>query len=122
LLLTFDLFCHTELHDFEIQIYDMYRGVILTEILGLCLVGLSLRVYFTNVAFMLLIILFIYLFILFRMLLMILPSDITLLFLTLNDDNNNNQAFYSQASWGRLEMKPHEPKKQGQNKSEKEGA
>jgi hypothetical protein len=23
--------------------------------------------------------------------------------------NNNNQAFYSQASWGRLEMKPHEP-------------
>jgi hypothetical protein len=26
--------------------------------------------------------------------------------------NNNNQAFYSQASWGRLEMKPHEPKKQ----------
>jgi hypothetical protein len=36
-------------------------------------------------------------------------------------DNNNNQTFYSQASWGRLEMKPHEPKKQGQNKSEKEG-
>jgi hypothetical protein len=35
--------------------------------------------------------------------------------------NNNNQAFYSQASWGRLEMKPHEPKKQVQNKSEKEG-
>jgi hypothetical protein len=35
--------------------------------------------------------------------------------------NNNNQAFYSQASWGRLEMKPHEPKKQGQNKSEKGG-
>jgi hypothetical protein len=32
--------------------------------------------------------------------------------------NNNNQAFYSQASWGRLEMKPHEPKK---NPSEKEG-
>jgi hypothetical protein len=25
--------------------------------------------------------------------------------------NNNNQAFYSQASWGRLVMKPHEPKK-----------
>jgi hypothetical protein len=24
--------------------------------------------------------------------------------------NNNNQAFYSQASWGRLEMKPHEKK------------
>jgi hypothetical protein len=33
----------------------------------------------------------------------------------------NNQAFYSQASWGRLEMKPHELKKQVQNKSEKEG-
>jgi hypothetical protein len=25
--------------------------------------------------------------------------------------NNNNQAFYSQASWGRLEMKPYEPKR-----------
>jgi hypothetical protein len=25
-------------------------------------------------------------------------------------DNNNNQAFYSQASWDRLEMKPHEKK------------
>jgi hypothetical protein len=25
--------------------------------------------------------------------------------------NNNNQAFYSQASWSRLEMKLHEPKK-----------
>jgi hypothetical protein len=35
--------------------------------------------------------------------------------------NNNNQAFYSQASWGKLEIKPHGPKKQGQNKSEKEG-
>jgi hypothetical protein len=32
---------------------------------------------------------------------------------------NNNQAFYSQASWDRLEMKPHEQKKQVQNKSEK---
>jgi hypothetical protein len=36
-------------------------------------------------------------------------------------DNNNNQAFYSQTSWGRLEMKPYEAKKQEQNKSEKEG-
>jgi hypothetical protein len=36
-------------------------------------------------------------------------------------NNNNNQAFYSQASWGRLEMEPHEQKKQVQNKSEKEG-
>jgi hypothetical protein len=37
------------------------------------------------------------------------------------NNNNNNQAFYSQASWGRLEMKAHKPKKQVQNKSEKEG-
>jgi hypothetical protein len=36
------------------------------------------------------------------------------------NNNNNNQVFYSQTSWGRLEMKPHEPKKV-QNKSEKEG-
>jgi hypothetical protein len=28
-----------------------------------------------------------------------------------NNNNNNHQAFYSQASWGRLEMKPHKPKK-----------
>jgi hypothetical protein len=33
--------------------------------------------------------------------------------------NNNHQAFYSQASWGRLEIKPHKLKKQGQNKSKK---
>jgi hypothetical protein len=26
-------------------------------------------------------------------------------------NNNNNEAFYFQASWGRLEMKLHEPKK-----------
>jgi hypothetical protein len=26
-------------------------------------------------------------------------------------NNNNNQAFYSQASWGMLEIKSHEPKK-----------
>jgi hypothetical protein len=37
------------------------------------------------------------------------------------NNNNNHQAFYSQASWGRLEMKPHKQKKHGQNKSEKEG-
>jgi hypothetical protein len=30
---------------------------------------------------------------------------------TLVNRYNNNQAFYSQASWGRLELKPHEPKK-----------
>jgi hypothetical protein len=34
---------------------------------------------------------------------------------------NNNQAFYSQASWGRLEMKSHEPKKQGQTRAKKKG-
>jgi hypothetical protein len=38
-----------------------------------------------------------------------------------DNNNNNNQAFYSQANWGSLEMKPHEQKKQGQNKSEKGG-
>jgi transposase len=32
---------------------------------------------------------------------------------------NNNQAFYSQASWGRLEMKPHEPKKKPGTKQER---
>jgi hypothetical protein len=31
--------------------------------------------------------------------------------------NNNNQVFYSQASWGRLDMKSYEKK----NKREKEG-
>jgi hypothetical protein len=44
------------------------------------------------------------------------------------NNNNNNQSFYSQASWGRLEMKTHErkrrekqmtikkPNKKGENK------
>jgi hypothetical protein len=27
-----------------------------------------------------------------------------------SSNNNNNQTFYSHASWGRLEMKPHEKK------------
>jgi hypothetical protein len=31
----------------------------------------------------------------------------------------NNQAFYSQANWGRLEMKPHEPKKKGTKQKQK---
>jgi hypothetical protein len=36
-------------------------------------------------------------------------------------NNNNNQIFYSQASWDRLEMKPQEQKKKiGTNKNEKE--
>jgi hypothetical protein len=36
------------------------------------------------------------------------------------NNNNNNQAFYSQASWSRLEMKPHETKK-GTKQEQKEG-
>jgi hypothetical protein len=45
-----------------------------------------------------------------------------LLFSRLN--NNNNQTFYSQASWDRLEMKPHEQKKsikQEQKEGENKG-
>jgi hypothetical protein len=34
-------------------------------------------------------------------------------------DNNNNQAFYSQVSWGRLEMKSHEKKKTGIKQEQK---
>jgi hypothetical protein len=44
------------------------------------------------------------------------PSSVIVRFV----NNNNNQAFYSQASWGRLEMKPQEQKKRT-NKSEKKG-
>jgi hypothetical protein len=36
-------------------------------------------------------------------------------------NNNHNQAFYSQASWGRLEMKPHEPKKRYKTRAKKKG-
>jgi hypothetical protein len=36
-----------------------------------------------------------------------------------NNNNNNNQAFYSQASYGRLEMKPHETKKTGTKQERK---
>jgi hypothetical protein len=32
---------------------------------------------------------------------------------------NNNQAFYSQASWGRLKMKPHEPKNRDKTRAKK---
>jgi hypothetical protein len=35
------------------------------------------------------------------------------------NNNNNNQAFYSQASWGKLEMKPHEQKKTGTKQERK---
>jgi hypothetical protein len=35
------------------------------------------------------------------------------------NNNNNNQAFYSQASWGRLKMKPHKPKKIGTKQERK---
>jgi hypothetical protein len=34
--------------------------------------------------------------------------------------NNNSQAFYFQASWGRLEMKPHEQKKTGTKQGTKQ--
>jgi hypothetical protein len=34
---------------------------------------------------------------------------------------NTNQAFYSQTSWGRLEMKPHEPKKKNKTRAKKKG-
>jgi hypothetical protein len=33
--------------------------------------------------------------------------------------HHHNQAFYSQANWGRLEMKSHEPKKTRAKKKEK---
>jgi hypothetical protein len=34
---------------------------------------------------------------------------------------NNNQAFYFQASWGRLEIKPHELKNKDKTKMKKKG-
>jgi hypothetical protein len=34
---------------------------------------------------------------------------------------NNNQAFYSQANWGRLEMKPHEKKNKDKKRVKKKG-
>jgi hypothetical protein len=37
----------------------------------------------------------------------------------LYNNNNNNQAFYSQASWGRLEMKSHETKKRYKTRAKK---
>jgi hypothetical protein len=35
--------------------------------------------------------------------------------------NNNNQVFYSQASWGKLEMKPHEQKNRYKTRAKKKG-
>jgi hypothetical protein len=35
------------------------------------------------------------------------------------NNNNHHQAFYFQASWGRLEMKSHEPKKIGTKQERK---
>jgi hypothetical protein len=35
--------------------------------------------------------------------------------------NYNNQAIYSQASWGRLGMKPHEPKKRYKTRAKNKG-
>jgi hypothetical protein len=40
---------------------------------------------------------------------------------TVTNTNNNNQAFYFQASWGRLEMKPHEPKNRYKTRAKKKG-
>jgi hypothetical protein len=37
------------------------------------------------------------------------------------NNNNNNQEFYSQASWGSLEMKPHEPKNRDKTRAKKKG-
>jgi hypothetical protein len=37
----------------------------------------------------------------------------------LHYNNNNNQAFYSQASWDRVEMKPHKQKKIGTKQKRK---
>jgi hypothetical protein len=34
-------------------------------------------------------------------------------------NNNNNQAFYSQASWVRLKIKPHKQKKRYKTKAKK---
>jgi hypothetical protein len=36
-------------------------------------------------------------------------------------NNNNNQAFYFQASWGKLEMKPHELKNRDKTRLKKNG-
>jgi hypothetical protein len=36
-------------------------------------------------------------------------------------NNNNNQAFYFQANWDRLEMKPHEKKKEYKTRVKKKG-
>jgi hypothetical protein len=41
--------------------------------------------------------------------------------LGLNYNNNNNQTFYSQASWGRLEMKPYEKKHRYKTKTKNKG-
>jgi hypothetical protein len=39
----------------------------------------------------------------------------------LDTTTNNNQVFYFQASWDRLEMKPHEPKKKEKKEPKKRG-
>jgi hypothetical protein len=40
-------------------------------------------------------------------------------YISFRTNNNNNQAFWSQASWGRLKMKPHEQKKTGTKQGRK---
>jgi hypothetical protein len=44
------------------------------------------------------------------MILQLIPLDSTIYKLLYGLINNNNQLFYSQASWGRLKMESHEPK------------
>jgi hypothetical protein len=44
-----------------------------------------------------------------------------IIFINIHQHYNNNQAFYSQASWGRLEMKPHEQKKRYKPRVKKKG-
>jgi hypothetical protein len=47
------------------------------------------------------------------------PVMLTCISVMMCSRNNNNQTFYSQASWGRLEMKPHKPKKRYKTKAKK---
>jgi hypothetical protein len=43
------------------------------------------------------------------------------IFIIWYNNNNKNQIFYSQASCGRLEMKPHEQKKRYKTRAKKKG-
>jgi hypothetical protein len=48
-------------------------------------------------------------------------AETAYIFLGSYNKNNNNQTFYSQASWGRLEMKPHEQKKEYKTRAKRRG-